>query len=94
MAAKLLGDGLGCTCRCPVLGRTWAASLPLLSSSDPTQQVRVLPLAPTRADVVTSGRNSENRTGNALELERLMYVATLTASYVRSLAKHRSRHRM
>lgn len=41
-----------------------------------------------------SGRNSENSTGNVLELERLIYAAMLTVSYVHSLAKHRSRHRM
>lgn len=69
-------------------------SLPLLSLSDPTQQVHVPFLAPTRGDAVTSGRNSENSTGNVLELERLIYVAMLTASYVRSLAKHQSPHRM
>lgn len=57
-------------------------------------EVHVPFLAPAYRDVVTSGRNSEDRTGKVLELERLIYVVMLTASYVHSLAKHRSRHRM
>lgn len=89
-----LGDRLGGMCRWLVLGRIWAASPSLPSSSDPTQQVRVPVLAPAHGGAVTSGRNSENSTGNVLELERLIYAAMLTVSYVHSLAKHRSRHGM
>ncbi|OPJ81320.1 hypothetical protein AV530_009792 [Patagioenas fasciata monilis] len=58
------------------------------------RRVRVPFLAPSHGDMVTSGRNSENSPGNVLELERLIDVAMLTASYVHSLAKHQSRHGM
>lgn len=75
----------------PCAGETMSCKT---SSSDPTQQVHVPFLAPTRGDTVTSGRNSENSTGNMLGLERLIYVAMLTVSYVHSLAKHQSRHQM
>lgn len=51
-------------------------------------------LAPTHGTVVMSGRNSENSTSRVLKLERLIYVAMLTASYMHSLAKHQSRHQL
>ncbi|EOB02101.1 hypothetical protein Anapl_16294 [Anas platyrhynchos] len=50
--------------------------------------------APACRALVMSGRNSGNSTGSVLGLQRLIYAAMLTASYVHGLAKHPSRHGM